>query len=150
MALSSLHPNVLRNIFSHLVPADSILLGLTCKALYPIHRQFHGPIKLTAFSAHSVHGQRIPLYRLLKDWWAPNWVLGKCMKLVKRDMWEKEERERLKLISEYVIARKRERSNSGSSESSERNENSEVGTGGTCNLRKRAKVRDTFRGKSKA
>jgi hypothetical protein len=142
MVFSSLHANVLRNIFSHLIPADSILLGLTCRTLYPIHRQFHGPIKLTAFSAHSVHGRRIPLYRLLEDCWAPNWVLGKCMKFVKRDLWEKEETERLKLISEYVIARKRERSSSGSSE---RNENSEIGTGG----RKRAKVRDIFRGKSK-
>jgi hypothetical protein len=101
------------------------------------------PIKLTAFSEHSVHGRRIPLYRLLEDCWAPNWVLGKRKKFVKRDIWEKEETERLKLISEYVIARKRERS---SSESSERSENSGIGTGG----RKRAKFRDTFRGKSNA
>jgi hypothetical protein len=145
--LLSLPANVLTNIFSHVVPADSILLGLTCKTLYSIHRRFHGPIKLTAFSAHSVHGRRIPLYRLLKDWWAPNWVLDKGMRLVKRDIWEKEEKDRLKLISEYVVARKRERGESswGSSEGNEYG-----GSVGAYNLRKRSKIKKTFKGKSKA
>jgi hypothetical protein len=54
-------------------------------------------------------------------------VLVKCRKFIKRDIWEKGERARLKLISEYVIAKKRERRSSGKSE---RDENGEIGTVG--------------------
>jgi hypothetical protein len=118
MPLPSLNEDVLRIIFSYLVPADSILLGLTCRTLYLIHRQFHGPIELIAFTSHSVHGRRTPLYRLLKDCWAPDLVLVvNRRKFVKRDIWEKEpERARLEAISEYVIAKRMERISLGNLE----------------------------------
>jgi hypothetical protein len=120
------------NIFSRLVPADSIVLGLTCKTLYAIHLQLHGQIRLTAISALSANGQRIPLYCLLGSWWGPNWVLGRSLKLIRREMWETEERERLELISDFIVVMKRER------EEEERLEDDELGGIGTvtltCNL----------------
>ena len=68
------------------------------------------------------------------------------MKLVRRELWEEEERKKLELISEYVIGRKREREEGRL----HRNEYVETGTATlTCNLAKRTKVRVTFSGKSK-
>lgn len=46
LRLTNLTREVQLEIFDHLDPVTSACLGLTCKALYAIHRKFHGSVEL--------------------------------------------------------------------------------------------------------
>lgn len=47
LTLPTLPLDVLHCIFDRLDPATSTCLGLSCKALYPVHRGIHGTVDLT-------------------------------------------------------------------------------------------------------
>ncbi|CZR59345.1 uncharacterized protein PAC_09237 [Phialocephala subalpina] len=49
LTLDSLPADVLRTIFDALPDVSSVCLGLTCTALYPLHRAKYGTVKLTRF-----------------------------------------------------------------------------------------------------
>jgi hypothetical protein len=53
--LADLTPELHFEIFSYSEHVSSTYLGLTCKALCPIHRNLHGTVKLTAPKIAQIH-----------------------------------------------------------------------------------------------
>jgi hypothetical protein len=75
--LATLPAELQLKIFSHLVPVSSACLGLTCHALFNIHKQYDdscGPVHLQ--SAVVTNGRIFQLHQLLVDWVGPNFVFG--------------------------------------------------------------------------
>jgi len=64
-SLSTMPPEIHKEIFSHLGAVESVCLGLTCKNYYQIHKEFHGIVSLRSYSERDADGWVFTLGGLL-------------------------------------------------------------------------------------